>query len=593
MIADELIVDNFAGGGGASTGIWMATGRHPDIAINHNAEALAMHAANHPETRHLCEDVFKVDPVEVCAGRPVGLAWFSPDCKHFSKAKGGKPKSKKIRGLAWVMVKWAAKVRPRVMFLENVEEFQTWGPLLADGKACPRRKGRTFRNFVARLRNLGYVVEWKELRASDYGAGTIRKRLFLIARCDGRPIVWPAPTHGKPGTDLWRQPWKTAAESIDWSLPCPSIFERKRPLAEATMRRIARGIFKFVINAAEPFIVHTAHGDVSPGGVKRWGNGEHSARKPFGTVTGSNDLAVVVPHVTKFRAGATGFAGDEPFHTITAGGEQARPGTGNAMGLVNATIAPLLTECANASGQRVFAADEPMRTQCGEVKGGHFAAVSAFLAKHYGGNETPGSDVRKPCDTITAVDHHAVVAANVVRHFGQSVGSGPDEPIGTTTAGGGGKTAVAVSHLSKLYGTNIGADVAAPLPTVTSGGNHLAEVRAFLIKYYGNEKTGHSLRDPLHTITSKDRVGLVTIHGEEYVITDIGMRMLEPHELFAAQGFPPDYIIAPLAADRKGKLRPLPKHAQVRNCGNSVCPPMAAALVAANYCPAIAEKEAA
>lgn len=579
----ELIVDNFAGGGGASTGIWMATGRYPDFAINHDPEALAMHEANHPETVHLPEDVFAIDPVALCAGRPVVLAWFSPDCKHFSKAKGAKPKSKKIRGLAWVMVKWAAKVRPRVMLLENVNEFKTWGPLLSDGKPCPRRKGNTFRNFVARLRNLGYAVEWRELRASDFGAGTIRKRLYLIARCDGQPIVWPEPTHGRPGGDALLKPWRTAAESIDWALPCPSIFERKRPLAEATMRRIARGIFKFVINTAEPFVVNVANSKTTGRGPNAWANDE-----PLRTVTASSGFAAVVPHVqkyhgerrpgegsraigleeplhtqstenrfgfvsahvTKFRTGSTGSEMSEPLPTVTAGPKADPAGAAHALGVVHATIAPLLTECANASTQRVFDPAEPMRTQCAEIKGGHFAAVSAFLAKHYTerGPQVQGSDARDPMATITALDHNALVT----------------------------------SHLSKLYGTTTGSDLNEPMHTVTGGGNHIAEVRAFLIKYYGQGGQDQSAGDPMHTITAKDRVGLVTIHGEEYIITDIGMRMLEPHELFAAQGFPSDYIIAPVVNRPRGVKRPLPKHAQVRMCGNSVCPPVAAALVAAN-----------
>lgn len=635
----EIIVDNFAGGGGASTGIEMALGRPVDIAINHDPEALALHKANHPQTAHFPEDVFAVDPVEITKGQPVGLAWFSPDCKDFSKAKGGKPRSKKIRGLAWVMVKWAAKVRPRVMFLENVEEFQGWGPLLADGTRCPKRIGNTFRNFVARLRNLGYEVDWRELRACDYGAPTIRKRLFLVARCDGNPIVWPAPTHGAPSNpDVISgklKPWRTAAECIDWSIPCPSIFLTKeegrklgvkRPLAFASMRRIARGIFKFVVNAVSPFIVRVAHGDISPSGVKRWGNGEHSADRPLGTISGSREFAVVAPHVTKFRTGSTGSAADAPLHTVTAGPKDNPAGAPHAMGLVSATLvqtgfgerpgqlprapglekplgtvvgggqkhalvtgtlksAAFLTEHANGSKQRVFDSDEPLRTQCAEVKGGHFAVCQAFLAKHYGGNETPGSSPKKPFDTITAKDHHAVVAAHVVRQFGESVGNDVEQPVGTITSGGGGKAGVVTSYLSKLYGTTTGHDAKSPLHTVTSGGNHIAEVRAFLIKYYGAGGQDQDCREPMHTIPARDRIGIVIVEGEAWIITDIGMRMLEPHELYLAQGFPADYIInVQMTIERRGKKvqRWLPKHAQVRMCGNSVCPPLAEALVTAN-----------
>jgi DNA (cytosine-5)-methyltransferase 1 len=622
---EELIVDNFAGGGGASTGIEMALARAVDIAINHDADALAMHKANHPDTVHLPEDVWKVDPLKVTGGRPVGVAWFSPDCKDFSKAKGGKPVSKKIRGLAWVMVKWAKLVRPRVMFLENVEEFQDWGPLLADGTRCPKRKGKTFRSFIAQLRALGGTVEHRELRACDFGAPTIRKRLFMIIRFDGRPIVWPSPTHGKPGSaDVESgklKPWRTAAECIDFSLPCPSIFLTKRqakklglkvqrPLRPATMRRIARGIFKFVINNPRPFIVKVNHT-----GYEQFRG--QSIDEPLQTITAKHPYAVVSPHITKFRTGATGHSVEEPLHTITAGPAENPAGAAHAMGvvaatlvprygeregqapramdiekpmativptqngatLVEATLSPFITEHANASTQRNMAADEPMRTQCGEVKGGHFAAVTAFLAKHYGGNETPGSDLQMPIDTVTAKDHHAVVTAHIERSFGESTGNSVDAPLGTTVAGVN-KSALVTSNLVKLRGTNTGQNVDEPLRTVSAGGNHHAEVRAFLMKYYttGSAKSiAQSLDEPLHTIRAKACIGLVTVHGEDYVIVDIGMRMLEPRELFLAQGFPPDYVIEYVENARR-----LPKNAQVRMCGNSVPPPMSEALVAAN-----------
>lgn len=735
---EELIVDNFAGGGGASTGIELALGRHVDIAVNHDPEAVAMHAINHPQTHHECEDVFKVDALQVTKGRPVGFAWFSPDCKHFSKAKGGKPRSKKIRGLAWIMVKWAALVRPRVMVLENVEEFKTWGPLLDDGSPCPKRKGKTFRSFVAQLRRLGYQVEDRELRACDYGAPTIRKRLFLIARCDGKPIVWPEPTHGRPDSPAVKsgklQPWRTAAECIDWSIPCPSIFERQKPLADATMRRIARGIQKFVINAANPFIVKVNH------------------------------------------AGCEHFRGqslDEPLQTITA-----KHGWGLAT--------PFITEHANASAQRIISVDEPLRTQCGEVKGGHFAvvaphlvgaggptyggkpkpldepgntqttenhtalvaahltrynsekrendaprgqepdapvstldtqnrfgvveaklesiwdharffcgdcstnfgvndyesntvtcpkcgndssktikdylqdggaidieagtliqtgygerdgqqprvpgldkplgtvvaggqkhaAVTAFLAKHQTERhpgEVQGASVEEPAPTVKAKDSNAlvtahlvgcggragqsrprgvdeptatstakadtcVVAASLIRHFGESTGQPVDAPAPTVMGDGLGKTGLIASHISKLKGTcKDGQPTDEPLHTVQAGGNHYAEVRAFLIRYYSNEAGIADITKPSPTVTATDRIGLVTVGGEEFFISDIGMRMLEPHELYAAQGFPKSYIIAPFFNGRQ-----LPKHAQVRMCGNSVCPPLAKAITAAN-----------
>lgn len=435
----EIIVDLFAGGGGASTGIEQALGRYVEIAINHDPEAVALHQANHPMTTHHVCDVFEVDPVTACGGFDVGLLWASPDCKHFSKAKGGKPVSKKIRSLAWVVVRWARAVRPRVICLENVEEFQTWGPLGDDNRPCPQRKGRTFRRWKRSLEALGYTVEHRELRACDYGAPTIRRRLFLVARRDGVPIVWPEPTHGAPDSLPVRagklKPWPVAAECIDWSQPCPSIFERSRPLADATLRRIAKGVMRYVVNAAEPFVV---------------------------------------------------------------------PGP----------AAPFLTEHANGSTQRVFGASEPLRTQVAQIKGGHFALVSAFLAQF---------------NNHSGADPHAGRAAT------------------------------------------------APFSTVTASGSQQALVHAFLIKYYGADQDPR-LPEPLHTVTTLDRFGLVTVHGEPYAIVDIGLRMLTPRELYRAQGFPESYVI-----DRGADGRPLTKKAQVRMCGNSVCPPLARAIVAANY----------
>lgn len=422
MSAHELIVDSFAGGGGASLGIEMALGRSPDIAINHDAEAIAMHQANHPTARHYQASVWDVDPIEACAGRSVGLMWLSPDCTFHSKARGAKPfrerdPARRRRGLAWVAVRWAKAVRPRVIALENVEEFADWGPLAADGKPCPLRRGLTFRRFVKQLQNCGYEVDWQELRACDYGAPTTRKRLFLIARCDGLPIVWPEPTHG-----YRLLPYRTAAECVIWTLPCPSIFERSKPLADNTLRRVARGIRRFVVDDPNPFIV---------------------------------------------RIGQTGGGG----------------------AYVNAIDSPLTTITTKAE----------------------HCLVAPFLAKHYGGNYTgPGVDVRRPMDTITTTDHHALV-------------------------------------------------------------------HAFLVAYYGNERDGGSLNDPMRTLTTKDRYGLVTIHGQQHRIADIGMRMLQPRELFRAQGFPDRYVID---LERNGK--PLSKAAQVRMCGNSVCPPVAAAIVQAN-----------
>ena len=576
VIKNELIIDNFAGGGGASAGMEMALGRSVDIAINHDPEAVAMHLANHPDTRHYCEDVWAVDPVNACGGRKVGLAWFSPDCKHFSKAKGGQPVSRKVRGLAWIVVKWAQKVKPRVIMLENVEEFQDWGPLVpacdkdgrvkidAHGKVvlmpCGVNRGATFYRWVSRLENLGYQVDWKDLRACDYGAPTIRRRLFLVARCDGMPIVWPEPTHGDPSGSRVLSgellPWRTAADCMDWSIPAPSIFEHKRPLADATMRRIAKGIMRYVVNNPSPFIV-TYYGSKGPDFRGQ------DINDPLATQTTENRHAVVVP---------------------------------------------VFTECANASSPRCMPSDEPLRTICANTKGGHHALVEAFLAKHYTG--VVGSDIGDPVGTVTSVDHHSlvtasltrqfgksvgsdagepaptitgklkdgIVAAHLVRQFGQSVGSDASEPVGTVTAGGLGKTGLVTSHLVKLRGTcRDGQEVTAPSPTITASGTHVGEVRAFLLKYYGSDQDPR-IEDPLHTITTKHRFGLVTVKGEQFQIVDIGMRMLSPRELFRAQGFDDSYIIDPIF---NGK--PMTKTAQVRMCGNSVSPYPAAALVRVNF----------
>ena len=560
-IADELVVDLFAGGGGASVGIEAALGRHVDIAVNHDPEAVDLHMANHPQTRHFVSDVFEVDPITVTDGRPVGLLWASPDCKHFSKAKGGKPVSKKIRALAWVVIKWAQAVQPRVIMLENVEEFATWGPTIAktdgNGKAqrdangkvvhmpCPKRKGQTFKRWLGQLRNLGYQVEWRELRASDYGAPTIRKRLFLIARRDGQPIAWPEPTHG-PGR---KKPWRTAAECIDWTLPAHSIFMEpaeakkigiKRPLAEATMRRIAHGVQKYVIEAAEPFIVTLAHGEQSPSGVKRWGKGHRDIKQPMPTITASGGYGLV---------------------------------------------APFITEHANASTQRNMPADEPLRTQCAQVKGGHFALVSPTLIQT-GYGERPGQAPRvpglnKPLGTAVAGGQkHALVTAFLAKHFGgePQVGktcTGLDRPAPTATTSD--HSALVTTNMVKLRGDNIGHGTDEPLHTISAQGNHFAEVKAFLVKYYGTDQDPR-LDEAMHTVTTKHRFGLVTVHGETYAIADIGMRMLEPRELYRAQGFPDSYII-----DHGADGKRLSKSAQVRMCGNSVCPPIATALVRANY----------
>lgn len=532
-----LIIDNFAGGGGASTGIEAAIGRPIDVAINHDPEAIAMHKANHPHTRHFCQSIMAIDPLEATGGLPVDLAWFSPDCKHFSKAKGGKPVSANIRDLAWIVVHWAKRLgsnKPRVIMLENVEEFRTWGPIAEDGKPCPQRKGQTFDKWVGQLRRLGYHVQWRELRACDYGAPTTRKRLFLIARCDGLPIVWPAASHGE-GRPL---PWRTAAEIIDWSIACPSIFTRKRPLKPTTCKRIALGIQRYVIDAEKPFIVPLTH----HGGDSRI----YDLDKPIPTVTAANR------------------------------GEMA---------LASAAIVPVTHTNGGNGANR---ADEPLRTIT-TAKGGEFSVIASTLIQTgYGEREgqkprVPG--LQKPLGTVVAGGgKHALVSAFMAQHNTGVVGHAAKRPLSTITARGTQQNLV-TSNLVKLRNNAIGQSVEAPIGTLTAGGEHFAEVRAFMVKYYGNEFGGHSLDKPIGTATTKHRFGLVkvSIDGVEYAIADIGMRMLAAHELYAAQGFPADYRIAVDGPpDARGRVKPLTKSAQVRMCGNSVSPVVPEALVRAN-----------
>lgn len=544
----ELIVDLFAGGGGASLGIEQAFGRHVDIAVNHDADAIAMHAANHPQTEHMRCDVFEVNPLQATRGRQVGLLWASPDCKHFSKAKGGKPRSKKIRSLAWVVVRWASLVRPRVIMLENVEEFVTWGPLGKDGMPCPQRKGRTFNRWVGELRRLGYKVEWRELRACDYGAPTIRKRFFLIARCDGLPIRWPKPTHGKPDSPDVRRgrllPWRSAADCIDFSLPCPSIFLSKeearalgvkRPLAEATMRRIAKGVDRFVLNShprpfivrnihgntpadvaapmptlltgnhtylAAPTLVDVAHGEVGQNGSRRWSDGAHSAEQPCKTVTASGNQALVSAFLTKYRGENAGTAGDAPFPTLTANGESERPGGNPPVALVSVHM-----EQANA----------------GNYDGG-------------------GRAVDAPVSTITAKGCQQQVVATTLHRF-----PGVDE----------------------YFHDGFDPEHAPQVKVLEAIEARREQVRTFLVKFYSEGGQ--------HAVVTHNHRERITVDGADYAIADIGLRMLTPRELFRAQGFPEDYVI-----DRGADGRKLPKDAQVRMCGNSVCPPIARALVEAN-----------
>jgi DNA (cytosine-5)-methyltransferase 1 len=576
-----LLIDNFAGGGGASTGIEQALRRAVDIAIDHDEQAIRMHEVNHPGTRHIRNNIWQVDPIAVTEGKPVGLAWFSPDCKHFSKAKGGKPREKSIRDLAWVVVLWAQRVRPALILLENVEEFRTWGPLDEDGQPIKERAGETFAKWCRELRKAGYKLQFRELRACDYGAPTIRKRFFMIARCDGMPIVWPEPTHGKPDSPEVLAgkllPWRTAAEIIDWSIACPSIFERKKPLAEKTLRRIAHGIVKFVLDNPRPFIVPLTH----HGSDGR----SYDVDAPLHTVTGAHrgEMAIVAPHVTKFRSGAVGHAADEPLATVTANSFIKRPGGAAPLGLVAVTLE---RQFGKSEGAPI---DAPLPTTTAGG-GGKSAVVAAHLI-HRGNGEREGQapramDVEKPLGTVVAGGvKHGVVSAFLAQFSetreGRKLNAGHsmEEPVSTIVQKGPLQAAV-TSNLVKLRGTCAhGQSVEEPLATVSAQGTHFAEVRAFLLKYYGNETEGHDPEAPLGTVTTKDRFGLitVTIEGEEYVIVDIGMRMLTPRELFNAQGFPPDYII-----DHDARGNPTTKTSQVARCGNSVCPPLARALVAAN-----------
>ncbi len=658
----ELIIDNFAGGGGTSTGLEAAFRRPVDIAINHDPEALAMHAANHPHTKHLCESVWDVKPAEVTGNQPVALVWLSPDCKHFSKAKGGTPVNKRIRGLAWVGMRWVAVCKPRVLMLENVEEFQTWGPLIVgeDGKARPdpARRGKTFQSFVRQLKAHGYQVDWRELRASDHGTPTIRKRLFLVARRDGLPITWPEQTHAE-ATDrrvlagkLAEQ--RSAAECIDFTLPAQSVFDRKRALVDNTMRRVAKGLWRHVLTSATPFIVGQS--------------------------------------------------------------------------------APFLNEHANGSNQRTMPADEPLRTICAQVKGGHFSVVAPTLAPLRGTTEQHlvGHSVDAPLSTVAASGtHHALVGANLITiGYGERAGQEPrvqdiQTPLGTVVAGGV-KSALAMAHITKFNTGSVGSAMDAPLPTVTAGGTpkrpstgiqmgmvaaHLVDmghgegkdgtkrfshgirsleiplntvtasgatsalaaacleqanggfydgdgraaddpmstitsvgsnqrlITAYLVKYYSEGGQDSACSVPMHTVPTKSRMGLVQVAqvpastlshdqaararqcaellrkylpehfpepsdlvlmwyaGNWWALVDITLRMLKPRELFRAQGFPRDYrferVPDPALLFRNGKqvegnpldlpLIDLSTTAQVRMCGNSVCPPVAEALVRANF----------
>ncbi|MFA8515736.1 DNA cytosine methyltransferase [Xanthomonas campestris] len=664
----EIVVDLFAGGGGASEALKQALGVDPALAYNHDEWAIGIHAANHPLTIHHREDIWHADPRKDVAGRPVGWFHASPDCTHFSQAKGGQPRSHKTRALSWVALKWIGQLlradlrdgtntAPRILSLENVWQILTWGPLVAkrckatgrvmkmDGTVAARgehvpvanqqlvpdkrHSGRTWRQFVAALESKGYRVEWRKLTASDFGAGTSRERLFLLARRDGQPIVWPAPTHGTaPGM----QPRVRASDCLDFSIPCPSIFTRKRPLADATLRRIAKGVMRHVLQSADPFIVPATH---------QGSDRVNDVQAPLPTITAANrgELMLVAPE-----------------------------------------LAPFITEHSNASNQRTMRADEPLRTICAGVKGGHFSAVAPILAGVGGraGQSEPRSgaeplytmttkadtalvapvlvqtgygeregqapralDLQQPLGTVVAGGvKHAVVAPIMVQAgHGQGRPGGVQRwgmgskdartPVGTVTASGSGGHAVACAFLEQANGgfyEGGGRDARDPMSTITATGSqqqlataHLVTMRnnthgqaadeplgtvcastvhhgmiectlsaeqqagalqvaAFLVKYYGSG-IAVDLREPLDTATTRDRMALVTvvIQGTPYVIVDIGLRMLKPHELFRAQGFPASYQI-----QRTADGRAISASAAVRMCGNSVSPPPLVALAQAN-----------
>lgn len=592
-VLDELIVDNFAGGGGASTGIELALGRPVDIAINHDPASIQMHKRNHPYTTHYCENVWDVNPLKVTQGRPVALCWLSPDCTHFSKAKGGKPREKKIRGLAWVAVKWAATVHPRVIILENVEEFQTWGPLDENGYPVKSQQGRTFRSFVNALKRQGYHVEWKELRACDYGAPTIRKRFFLIARCDGKPISWPEPTHGPAGSGL--NPYRTAAECIDWSIMGQSIFERKKPLAENTLRRIAKGTDKYVIKNPEPFIVQTTYSsdrlenDQKPGSLGPLGvdtpiikalghtsmtNCSTEITEPLRTIVSKAEHCLATPPLTPYimtnNHHHTGGSMDEPLPTVT---------TGNHHYLMSPHLIQYHSETSEKvhRGQKI---NEPLLTIDASNR---YGLATAFISKYFsGGYQGAGASIENPLPTITAVDHNSLagVSLSVMRH--NMAGKSIEEPnnIITTTN----HFHVQKPFLTEYYGTGQALSVDAPLHTITTKDrNALIKVEIIRIPHAESQNMKHwpKVRELLNRFCGyelkEDELLILHLNDEIYYISDITLRMLMPRELYNAQGFPPDYVID---FDVDGKR--YSKAAQVARCGNSVPPPFAEALVRAN-----------
>lgn len=712
---DGLFIDGFAGGGGASTGIEQAIGRSVDIAVNHSETAIAIHRANHPATEHHCTDIrLPFLPAQAVRGRPVAGAWFSPDCKEFSKAKGGPVKDRSIRALCWEVVHWLKETRPTCGYLENVEEFEYAAPLDADGMPIKGQEGREFKRFVRAIRALGYRVQWRILKACDYGAPTSRKRLYMVMRCDGLPIVWPKPTHGAPGSVAVRsgklQPWRTAAECIDWSIPCPSIFDRKRELAEATKRRIAHGVMRYVVNAAEPFIVPVTHqgavrvhsvgepfrtitaahrGELMASDVElsqvqhtdfvrpphlaerpsketgaplgmdegdgrsRWehpalmaipnlsspfvsygqqGGRNRAATDPLHTATASSKdtngvvEAVLAPHVTKYHGTGVGCDLGNPMPTVTANGSPARPAGATPLGFVGATLVRTGHGDMDASGKRRGKGWHDLTEPAPTVSSSRDEALAAATLVQMGYGEREGQQPRvphldKPLGTIVAGGgKSAAVTAFLSSFYGsdkRAAGGDPEQPLRTARAGGQ-HHSVITAHIEQANGgprnRNLaGRDARRPLSTATTTGAQqrvvettlieegalppeqmarAVQVAAFLVKYYGTNGEGETAQSqaadrPLDTVTTLARFAVVTvtIDAQTYVIVDIGLRMLKPRELARAQGFPDDYKLDPIVRKfLRGKWveRPLTIAEQINAIGNSVCPPVARALVLAN-----------
>lgn len=588
---DTIFIDEFAGGGGASTGIEMATGHPIDIAINHDESAIMMHKRNHPYTQHYREDVWAVDPMTATNGRPVRLIWFSPDCKHFSKAKGAALVDKKIRGLAWVVLRWAAAVKPDVIMLENVEEFTTWGPV-RNGKPVKKKAGQTYKRWKHQLSDLGYEIDTRILCAADYGAPTIRKRFCLIARCDGQSIVFPERTHAPRDSEEVRSgkclPWRSAAEIIDWSLPTYSIFESKeqikeqygvrvnRPLKPNTLRRIARGIDKFVLKAQCPFIVPIGYGE-RKGQAPR----VNDIHDPLSTVVSSTKQYVCQPQVTPFvmsnNENNVPHSTDEPVPTIT---------TGNRNYLVSPTLIQYHTE-QNGREARGQGLCDPLHT----IDGSNRYGLSAVHLTQYFSGEGHYHSVLEPLATITTMEREGVVAAYLSEWYGNARdGIDLKSPLQTVTARD--REALTVAHLAHFKGQDKGQHPADPLMTVTARDGQFAEVLTTIIKWDGRSELGYwsLIRELLNEYCSyqlkDDDVLLMNINGAWYFLSDISLRMLSPRELYNAQGFPPDYII-----DRDVYGRQISRTAQVARVGNSVSPPMAEAMVRANLPECLLKKQ--